>query len=123
MATKLGIVLERVTRLYTAVIKDEEGAVIPAAQIGTLTLTLYNKKTGAIVNSRTDVNILNANGGTVDASGNLSFLFTPADMAIIDTTLASEIRIGLFEWTYGGGAKEGRHEIEFSVRNLNKVPT
>jgi len=122
MATKLGIVLERVTRLYTAVIKDEAGVVIPAAQIGTLTLTLYNKKTGAIVNSRTDVNILNANGGAVDASGNLSFLFTPADMAILDTTVQSEIRVGLFEWTYGGGAKEGRHEIEFAVRNLGKVP-
>ena len=122
MATYLGIVLERATARYDAVIKDEDGVAVPAAQIGALTLTLYNKKTGAIVNSRSDVDILNANGGAVDSAGNLSFLFTPADMAIVDSTQQSEVRVGLFEWTYGGGAKEGRHEIEVTVKNLGRVP-
>lgn len=27
----------------------------------------------------------------------------------------------LIEWTYASGAKAGKHEVEFTVRNLAKV--
>jgi hypothetical protein len=40
--TQLGRVRERSTGVYTAVLKDEAGVVIPAASLASLTLSLYD---------------------------------------------------------------------------------
>ena len=118
------VIPERTTQKFTAVIKDENGAAIPAASLTTLTLTLYaldGAQAGTVINSVDDMNILNANRGTVDGSGNLTLLFVPNDMAILDATLLEERHVALIEWTYASGAKSGRHEIQFRVKNLDKV--
>lgn len=110
---------ETSTWRYTAVLKDHTGAAIAAAQLATLTLTLYNVDTLAIINSIDDMNILNANRGTVDANGNLAIVLIPADNPIVNTVLIEEVHRMLIEYTYGSNA--GRHEVEFKVRNLDKV--
>jgi len=113
---------ERATTLITATLKDELGVVIPAAGLTTLTLTIYEKETLAIVNAVTDTNILNTGRGTVGANGLLTLTLDPLDNQIVSTAGPLEERhILLIEFTYGAG-KAGRHEIEVTVRNLALVP-
>lgn len=119
-------VLERTTRVYTAVLENEDGNGIPASGLNTLTLTLYDFSTGTILNSRNKQPALNANGVTIDSAGNLKWTMQPEDNAIVDTDLianAKEKHKALFEWTYAGGAKYGKHEVSIRVENLNKVST
>lgn len=114
-------VIESTTRLYDAVLVDENGARIKGSAVSTLTLTLYNRHDQAIVNSRNASNVLNTAGGTLDESGNFTFEFTPLDTAIIDSALDYENRIALFTIGYATGRQQ-RHEIELQIRNAVKVP-
>lgn len=114
-------VYEQTTARYTAQLKDETGAVVPAASIATLTLTLRNEADNAIINSRSNQNVLNMNGVTVDVSGNLVWTMDPADNAVIDATQATERHRATVKWTYGSG-KKGNHEVEFVVINRGDVP-
>ena len=118
------LVAERTTLRITATLLDELGVAIPSAGLTALTLTLYSRDhvTQAIINSVSAVNILNSGRGTVHASsGLLTIVLDPADSQIIDTTLDQEWHRALIEGTYAGGAKAFKSEIDFPVRNLNKV--
>ena len=114
---------EKATWRYTATLKDETETVVAAAQLTTLTLTLYALNAAlTILNSVDATNILNTGRGTVHAtSGLLTIVFEPADNPVVDATLLEERHLALIQWTYAGGAKAGRHEVEFGVRNLAKV--
>jgi hypothetical protein len=117
------VIPEKSTWRYTGVLKDETDVVVAAAQLTTLTLTLYALDAAlTIINSVDAVNILNTGRGTVHATnGTLTIVFLPADSPIIDATLIAERHLALIQWTYAGGAKAGRHEVEFEIRNLSKV--
>lgn len=112
---------EKSTYRITGTLVDETGAVIAAASLSTLTLTLYNLTTLAIVNSVTAVNILNTGRGTVGTAGEFVLTLLPADSPMVDTANDTETRVALVEWTYAAGAKAGKHEYVYDVRNLNKV--
>jgi len=115
---------EQTTPKITAVIKDENGVAIPGTSLDTLTLDFYNLSDGptfAVINSRTAQNVLNLNDVTVDASGNLIWQMVPADNAVIDATLKTENHRAVFNWTYSSGAKTGRHIIDLTVVNLEKI--
>lgn len=109
------------TSKLTAKLQDENGVGLPVGQITALTLTLYDQKTGTVVNGRDKQSILGVNGGSVDGSGNLALELAPADMALVDAGLSMETHVALIEWTYTGG-KKGAHEVVFRVDNLAKVP-
>lgn len=109
------------TAKLTAKLQDENGVGLPVSQITALTLTLYDQKTGMVVNGRDKQSILGVNGGSVDGSGNLALELVPADMALVDGGASSEVHVSLIEWTYTGG-KKGVHEVVFRVDNLAKVP-
>lgn len=112
---------EGCTARYQTQFKDETGATIHA--LTTLTLTLYDDSTGTIINSRNQQNVLDQNN--VVFSGNtLIWTLQPADNIIVTTgvrTNSYERHIALFEYTYDSGNKSGKHELEFSVRQLKKV--
>ncbi len=114
---------EKTTAKYTAVLKDENGATVGSSDLVTLTLTLYNKADGTIINNRNAQNVLNANNVTVDANGNLAWTLQPADNIIVsDSSGINETHVALFEATYGvGGANAIRHQVEIVVNNLAKV--
>lgn len=112
-------IAEKTTARVTAVLRDELGAGISAAQLTALTLTIYDIATGGVINSRNKINILNANGGDVDSSGNLTYWMTPADNTIITPTKDFEDHCLLFEWS--SGSKDGKHEVIVKVVNLEKV--
>jgi hypothetical protein len=101
--------------LFTVVDENDEG-VVPS----TLTLTLMTLDE-EIVNGRDAVNILNANGGTVDGEGNGVFLLSVADTALMDQDNRHESRVALFEWTWTGGKQDSK-EVHFTLRNVRGVP-
>lgn len=119
---------ENTTPILRAKIVDELGGPLSGDVLLTLTLTIYNRDTGTIINGRDHVNILNANGGVVyDAYENdvlvsrLLFQLTANDMAILEDSLPGEGRVALLEWSWNGGASRGKHEVWFTVENLEMV--
>ncbi len=113
---------EKSTPKITAVIKDEDGIVIPGGSLNTLTLTLYDKATDTLLGSRSaQQDILEVNGGSVDGSGNFALQLTAADMAIVTDAVRVETHIALIEWTYNSGLLGNKKNIIFKVVNLNRV--
>jgi hypothetical protein len=112
---------EKVTARYSAIIQDETETALAGSNLQTLTLTLYDKATGTIINSRNDQDVLNTNGVSVDGSGNVVWIMEPEDNAVVTATSKVEKHIALFEWTWDSGNKEGRHEVVLQVKNLTKV--
>ena len=112
------------TPIYSAVIKDENGNVLPASTLDTITLTYYDEATGAIINSRTSQDILNLNNVTIDNVGQLLWSLEADDTQIITDSNNIEERIALFEWawTASGVPRQSNQEVRFHVRNLVKVP-
>ena len=112
---------EKITARYTADVQDHVGNAIAGSSLTTLTLTVYDKSTGDVINSRDAQDVLNTNGVTVDGSGNLIWVIDPDDNAIVTSTSKVEKHIALFEWTWDSGNKEGKHEVVIQVKNLTKV--
>ena len=117
----LGTVNEGATALYTAILKDETGAVIDGTALDSLTLTAYDQASGTILNSRNAQNVKNANGVTITAQGVLSWTLAPADNAIVGSA-AIERHVALFRATWASGLKQCPHELTWHVRNLTKMP-
>jgi hypothetical protein len=117
------VIPEKSSARITADLKDEAGAALGSAALNTLTLTLYNKADLAIINAVDGTNILNTGRGSISAGGTLTLTLDPADSPIVATSAPLEEKhLLLLQFTYGaGGAKAGRHEIEVTVRNLDKV--
>lgn len=117
---------ERVSYTYTVTLKDGDDTAISDGDLLTLTLTLYDVRTGDILNSRNAQNVLNASNVTV-ASGVVTWKMQPADNVIIATGLLvdeEEEHRALFTWTWTDSdtdTQTGRHEVALFVRNLEKV--
>ena len=115
------IYAEKKTGELNATITKRNGTTpVPLANLDAVTLTLYEESGGDIINSRSAVDIKNANGGTVHAtSGLLTLLLAPDDMAVL-LSGRYEMHIALIEWTYDTTQKGGQ-EIAFRVQNFAKV--
>lgn len=117
-----GRVNELTSAVYRAQLVDEDEADLPLSAIVTITLTLYNFATGAIINSRNAQSVLNINGVTISSSGALEWTLAPADNPILDSTLEVELHIALFRVTFGvAGVGNSKHEYPIAVVNLSKV--
>lgn len=112
---------EQTTGWYTATIKDEKGVALVGADsaLVTLKLSLFDEATGQIINSRSNQNVLNANGVTVWADGSLSWRLDPADNAIVNPAKRTERHIAEFSWTWGTPTKTGRHKVVIDVENFS----
>lgn len=114
-------IAEKTTVKLGGSVKDEGGNLLGSGALTTLTLTLYDKASGSIINNRSAQDVLNQNGVTVDGSGAFTFTMTPADNPILNDTLEKEIHVALFQWTWAVGAKAGKYEIYLTIKNLAKV--
>lgn len=107
-------------RYRVEALTDEAGVVLTS--LDSLTITLFDKRTGAIINSRGHQPCLNAANVAFPGDGSLTWLIQPADRPILDATLPFEEHVAIFEFTYAGGTKHGKWVIQDRVDNLSKVP-
>lgn len=117
-------VRENATSVYQATIVDEDEVAIPANDLDALTLTLYDKGTGTIINSRDGQDVLNANNVTVSAQGVLVWTMQPEDNPIVtpsEVTHGLEAHIALFEWTWDT-TKKGNYEVQIDVLQIKEIP-
>lgn len=122
MSVTLGPVNERTTAKYTTdPLVDEDGVVIPGTLVTAATLTLYDQKTGAIINSRNQQNVNNANNVTIADTGILSWALQPADNAIVNSKLPQELHVAVFDLRWDAGSSRSLHEVKFLVNNVGKV--
>lgn len=114
---------ELTTPEHVFTIVDGDGLAIADGVLDTLTLTFYNRADEAIINSRDDQNVLDANDVDVN-NGVVTWAMLTLDTIIIDDTLTHEYHIALWEWTYSPAAAtlSGKHETRFRTRNLVRVP-
>ena len=84
----------------TGKFKDLQKEVLDKASIQSLTLTLYDETTGDIINNRQNQNILDANGGTVAANGDLTLNLNGSDNVIVANTGQTENHIALTRWVW-----------------------
>lgn len=107
---------------YTATLEDALGVAIPLATIVTAVLTLTDVSTGAVINSRSDQDIKNANNVTIHAtSGLLTWSLQPADNAIATAGAEYELHRAVFEIVYATDQK-ATHQFFILVQNLAGVP-
>jgi hypothetical protein len=115
------VVNEKSTAKYTAdPLTDENGDIIPAANIVSLTLTLCEIPGATIINARDDQDVLNTNNVTVDSAGILIWTMQEADNIIVNSALDTEVHRATFKMTFNTTGK-ATWDIDVSVRNLSKV--
>ena len=96
---------EATSSRYTATIRNEAGAPVPAANLTSLTLTITDAGTGEVINGWSAKNILNTNGATVSVGGVLVWTGVPADHPILGSApVLHEDHLAVVEgkWTGGG---------------------
>jgi hypothetical protein len=94
------------TPQYTATLRDEAGIVVPAASLSAARMTLYSVHTNAIVNGRTNQNVLNANDVTIGAAGEIKWKLREADTLLIDVPKPPRGHyraVIVFEWSDAQG--------------------
>lgn len=107
----------------TATFVDLDAETLVKASILTLTCTLLNAATGAVINSRSAQNIMDANNSTVTTPGVLTLRLQPLDNVIVDTTLTageteSHYLTVTWTWSDGTATRTGKQEWEVLVRKL-----
>ena len=114
---------ERTSCRYSSRLTQEDGVPLAAPHLTTLKLTLYaTDAQETIINGIAGQDILNTDRGTVGPEGALAITLGPADTYILKPQPnRTETRIMLIEATYAGGTKASRHEVQFNIRNLDKV--
>lgn len=112
-------VREGTSHNITATFKDMDGVAINKTSLSTLTLTLFERHTSTIINSRNATSVKDANGGTVDSDGTLTMRLEPADNAIVGEATEEE-HIARFVWTWSDGVagRTGSKDVAFRVVNL-----
>lgn len=86
--------------------KDLSGATITKANLITLTLSLFDQKTSATINSRSGQNVIDANGGSVATDGTLTLRLQPDDNPIVSSSVvvgASENHVLEFTYSWNDG--------------------
>ena len=100
--------------------QDLTGVTIVKASLITLTVTQFEQKTAAIINSRNNQSILDANGGSVASDGTLTLRLQPLDSVISNTNTnveTSEVHVLRFDFTWSDGVstRTGRETLGLSV--------
>lgn len=117
-------IAEEVSAELTATLVGIDGAPINGGVIDALTATLFDLKSGDILNGRDHVDAIADMAATISALGELVVQLEPDDNVIVDDSKSTEQHVLMleWEWTAPGGQKEGKAEVVFTVRNFTKVP-
>lgn len=75
---------ENTSAKFTGTIVDEDGDAVPGSILESLTLSLTDLATAAVINSRNEQDVLGQNGVTVSEAGALIWTVDPDDNPILD---------------------------------------
>lgn len=101
------------TPVYTAIVSDADGFPLRNTDFTTLTLSIINTKTGAIVNGVDTQNILNTDRGVFGDDGSLIITLLPGDTFAPDGDVDRSL---VFQWSFGDdGIFIGRHQMNFHI--------
>ncbi len=118
MATEIilpGTYPANASAILTGQLMDLDGVTpVAGSALSTLVYTLYEARTGAVINGRRGTSILNQNGGVIDEGGNLQLRLDAADMARVGTA-DSETHVALVEGTWATPTRTLRAWILFTV--------
>lgn len=109
---------ERSTYQYSAVLLTPDKLPVDPAQVSSILLFLRDVTSGAIVNSRSGIEVKNVNGGALTA-GSFVFQFEDEDTAILGAGAQEQRLLTLDVLLFGGG--RATHEVSFYVRNLTDI--
>lgn len=101
---------------------DEEDDPLPAEVLTALTLTYYDLDTLTILNDRQEQDVLNAHNVTVDSTGLVTWELQQEDTAIVSSGVRLEWHRALWTWQWGFPVRQGRHEVDIEIENLQYVP-
>lgn len=107
------------TPKYLGQLQDEVGNPLAGGVLSSLQLTICDTTTKVIINAVQDVNILNADRGTIDGLGNLVVSLKAADTPLIDPTNMQEYRSLILIWKWNSGASVGAREVRFVIDALS----
>ena len=108
---------------FDVTFKDTSNTPVALTKDGilTLTMTLFDKTTEAVINTRNAVSVKDANGGTVSTAGVLTMKLDPADQVVVGTasTGDKETHVIRFDYTWNDGeSRTGRSEYTYDVEKL-----
>jgi len=115
--TLTGEYAEGATSVLSGTIEDETGVGFKPT---TVYMTLYNRETGAIINSRDRTDIT----ADVSVGGVIARVLTAADNVIAAPRAGktTETHVALIEWDWTSGvARSGKFEIVFTVSDLEQA--
>jgi hypothetical protein len=95
----LRTILEGTTPRCRFAVTDETGGVVPPSALSALTLTYYDVRSEAIINSRDTQPALNQNGVTMDTQGVVRWQLVPGDSVLIHAQPDIEPHRALFTFT------------------------
>ena len=109
----------------TGTIKDPTGAALGASALATLTATVYDARTKALIGSWNARDILNANGGSVSSVGAFALVIPAADNARVDArnTEEYELHVVRLQYTWLGlnsVTETTRQEELFGLRRAGR---
>lgn len=127
----IGPVPELSTFKYTAILSQGNGQPIPNGSLVTITLTITDDLSGAIINSRQGTNVLNLNGVTVDvisnpATGNLVWEPDSADNPWVnnlpnqeDGALENHTAVFIYTWSLDGvRTLQGKRIVHIQIKKV-----
>lgn len=104
----------------TASVQDKNGNSLTKVQIESLNITILDIRSNTIINGRNSQNILDANDGTVDNDGTLTFKLQPEDTINVGSPRGVlEERQVTIEWTWTDleyVTNTGRHVFSIYIR-------
>jgi len=119
-------IAEKTRQRLTFTIKDDQDPPvgIPGANLDFVRLTLYDEKTGDVINGRTAVDVFALPDLTVDGNGKAIMLFAPDDNVLVGTAPvpSQEVHVAQFDYQWDADVlKVGRHVVRLQVVNLLKT--
>lgn len=114
--------LQGSTATYTTTLTSDGSTPVAAASVNSLTMSLIDRRTRAVINSREDQNILNTNNVTLHAtSGLLTWEIQEEDTAIVNTTdpvqfQKDELHFAIFTVLFDTSTRTAKHILPMQIR-------
>jgi hypothetical protein len=118
LVTHLGAFREGQTSVYETTLVEEDEQPIDSGVVSDIRLTIRDLTSGQVIAGRSNVTVLNANGGTLGPGGAFRLRLTGADMATIGTTRVQRRLVTLLVTFTDGMAPNA---VTYDIQNLQDV--